>query len=121
MRDYFAATHTHPLVEHYRLWVVRDAAGDHAVSTSVRLLNDAAYLSTILSPDKRAGHASTVLRSLCDLADQHHVVLTLLPTPIGKGGLSKSDLVKWYRRHGFRIAHRGLSEMRRDPRAASGG
>lgn len=116
MRDYHAATTEHPLVARYRTWLFRDASGDHVVSTGIKPLDGMASLFTILSADKYAGYASQVVRKLCEIADARGVTLDLLATPIGRGGLSKSDLVKWYKRRGFEVVRAGEPVMRRPPR-----
>ena len=46
------------------------------------------------------GHASALLREVCNEADAAGVMLVLFVEPFGTG-LSADDLVAWYGRHGF--------------------
>jgi hypothetical protein len=62
---------------------------------------DAVHLATIRSDVRGGGHASGVLRQICDMADKHGVTLDLDVKPFGRGGLSKRDLAAWYARYGF--------------------
>lgn len=49
------------------------------------------------------GHASNLLRRICEMADEVGVTLSLMAEPKArKIGLVQSQLVKWYRRHGFK-------------------
>jgi hypothetical protein len=54
-----------------------------------------------LQPGKGSG--ATMLRSLCELADQHGVELALKVIPIGRKPypLSREKLKAWYQRYGF--------------------
>jgi hypothetical protein len=49
------------------------------------------------------GLGSLILRSLCELADAHNVVLRLKVAPLGAKPypLSEQQLRNWYHRHGF--------------------
>lgn len=47
------------------------------------------------------GEASKVFAEMLAFADEHGQTIALTPDPIGKGGLSKAALTKWYRSHGF--------------------
>jgi len=54
-----------------------------------------------LEPGK--GNGSTMLRTLCDLADRHDVEMELKVTPIGRKPypLSREQLKTWYESYGF--------------------
>jgi hypothetical protein len=54
-----------------------------------------------LQPGKGSG--AKMLRSLCNLADQHRVELALKVIPIGRKPypMSREQLKMWYRRYGF--------------------
>ena len=58
------------------------------------------HISTQLSK-RGKGHASRALKWLCNLADKEHLNITLCPVVMNSGGLNHSQLVLWYRRHGF--------------------
>jgi hypothetical protein len=53
------------------------------------------------TPGKGAG--SAILRSICNLADQQGVELTLQTIPLGRKPypLNRDQLAAWYSRHGF--------------------
>jgi len=53
-----------------------------------------------LVPQQGAG--TKAMRFLTDLADKHGVTLMLYPMPFGSAAMSRDDLVRFYRRHGFR-------------------
>jgi hypothetical protein len=63
------------------------------------------------------GIGSSMLRTLCDLADRHAVTLTIKVVPIGRKPypLTRDQLVAWYQRHGFEGTRR---KMVRPPRVA---
>ena len=73
------------------------------------------YIETI-QEKRHFGLASTAMRFLCKLADDHGVQLELCPVQLDeKGGLNIVDLVRWYQRFGFRRI--GLNdEMIRPPK-----
>jgi len=54
-----------------------------------------------LDPGK--GNGSTMLQTVCRLADKHEVELTLKPLPFGNKPypLCRQRLAEWYGRHGF--------------------
>ena len=62
------------------------------------------------------GSGSMMLRTLCKLADQHEVALTLKALPFGckPYPMSGDALLAWYRRHGFDGTRK---KMTRRPRA----
>src|ERR1700733_2848107 len=49
------------------------------------------------------GHGSTILRSVCQLADLHGIEISLKALPFGNKPypLLREQLADWYRRHGF--------------------
>lgn len=53
---------------------------------------------------RNQGKASSAMQWLTDLADKHGVDLDLTADP--QGGLSKNDLRRWYKRHGFTFDRR---------------
>lgn len=61
-------------------------------------------LSFISVPEEFRGKglATRALRTITDIADKHGVAISLDVSPQGKGGLTKAQLFKWYKNHGFR-------------------
>jgi GNAT superfamily N-acetyltransferase len=54
--------------------------------------------------DQRQGHATALLREVCDEADQAGITLILWPRPYGDDiALSQAMLIDWYARFGFRV------------------
>jgi hypothetical protein len=85
---------------------------------SVQLIIDSGRSVTIhrlwtLQPGQGSG--SEMLRTLCELADRHHVELGLKAIPIGRQPhpMTRQELVAWYQRYGFEGDRR---KMRRKPR-----
>jgi hypothetical protein len=62
------------------------------------------------------GSGSMMLRTLCELADRHHVELTLKPLPFGRKPypMSREQLLQWYQKFGFEGTRK---KMTRKPRA----
>lgn len=70
-----------------------------------------------LEAGKRQGHGRNALVTLLNLADKHHVKLTLFAKAYAKGPGSEKfpktkDLVAWYKHYGFKPRH---GQMERDP------
>jgi hypothetical protein len=63
------------------------------------------------------GVGSSMLQTLCDLADRHAVTLRIKVVPIGRKPypLTREQLVAWYSRYGFEGTRR---KMTRPPRVA---
>jgi hypothetical protein len=62
------------------------------------------------------GSGSMMLRTLCELADRHHVELALKPLPFGRKPypMSREQLMQWYAKYGFEGTRK---KMARKPRA----
>ena len=58
--------------------------------------------------DRGKGIGSSIMQTLTRIADTHGVKLDLEVAPQGKGGLSKAQLHKWYKRFGFGKDPEGL-------------
>lgn len=55
-----------------------------------------------VQPDARGkGVATKAMQDLIAQADKEGKTLALTPDPLGKGGLSKAQLTKWYKGFGF--------------------
>jgi len=75
------------------------------------------YLNLIRSLDQQRGNGSQGLDWFCALADKYGVSIHLdADQPVGVDGLSQTQLIQWYRRHGFSVARDG-SYMVRNPMA----
>ena len=63
-------------------------------------------------------HGSSILRGLCDLADDHNVSIRLKAIPFGEKPypMSRAQLRAWYHRHGF---HGPANDLKREPRAVA--
>lgn len=48
------------------------------------------------------GHGSTLLKQILADADREKVTLLLEPVATGRNGLAQRDLIKWYKRYGFK-------------------
>ena len=62
------------------------------------------------APAPGQGHGSTMLQTLCGLADRHDIHIHLKALPFGNKPypLTRDSLVDWYRRHGFEGTHKKL-------------
>lgn len=54
------------------------------------------------------GLASELLQEIIEDADEEGVTLEI--HPVSSGSLTRSDLVLWYKRHGFRWGESGISQ-----------
>ena len=63
------------------------------------------------------GHGTSILRSLCELADLHGMEIFLKATPFGEKPypMPREALAAWYRRHGFEGTKKWMG---RKPRGA---
>ena len=78
------------------------------------------YLADLESKDKGKGHASALLKGVCEYADVKGRTINLIACPSSwdKNGLSRAQLVKFYRRHGFKMTEcygEGWVYMERKP------
>lgn len=89
------------------------------VKMDASVLQGKIHLSEItVSPDGRGkGLGSKILKRITDEADKSGVAVTLIPKPIGDGGLNTKQLKDWYGRHGFKMKQ-GL--MVREPSLEKG-
>lgn len=69
-------------------------------------------IKCILSGEKRKGNGTKVMNLLCEAADAIGIDLSLYPKPLGSDAdrLRKAELVKWYKKFGFKTIN---GKMRR--------
>lgn len=93
-------------------WHLHFSTGVYVALSSKK--SDTISIDGFSSADRNRGYASTVLRELCDAADQLHVTLTLVAQAykFEPGMLDDCALSEWYRRHGFE----GRAFLTREPR-----
>jgi ADP-ribose pyrophosphatase YjhB (NUDIX family) len=94
MQDLWSQTYGNPFNNAERVWQ------DKAI-IEARPFDGRIHLSLIRTVEKGAGGGTEGLKFLTALADKHGVEIDLGAKPVGKGGLNKSQLVQWYKRHGF--------------------
>ena len=66
---------------------------------------DAVWFKAIVSPDKPGvGMATYVLKQIAEMGDKHKVPIFLTAKPFGNlpNKLNQSQLMSWYKRHGWR-------------------
>lgn len=89
---------------------------DDNVQLEVSNFDGALWISSIFTIERGKGDGSRVLQKICDIADKHNVVIRCSPEPFGDtNGLNKSELVKWYKRNGFKSI--GWGELERLPKS----
>jgi hypothetical protein len=102
MQEWIEGSHAHPFDDRQRL---RRNVG---IEMSPWQGMDQVHLSSIISyGSKGKGEASELMREITQMADEHGVAIDLNAKPIpdagAKGkGLTKAQLVAWYKRHGFK-------------------
>lgn len=103
MRDLWAQTYANPFNNRERIWAASGPDADK-VAISANVFNNRIHLSLIrsLEPGERMGYGSAGLKFFCTLADKHNVEIELdADPPVGNKVLSRSQLISWYKRHGF--------------------
>jgi GNAT superfamily N-acetyltransferase len=68
------------------------------------------FLDEISVAEEGRGHGVIMMRHLCAWADQHHLAIFLTVSPIGKK--SAAELIRFYRRNGFRSHGRDVDMVR---------
>ena len=112
MEGYRKVTQINPMWPQTRYW---QGKGIPIIITEVhpiivrdeRIVQNRVILHNIISPETRGeGGAGAVLDYLTSLADKHGVEIRLSAVPFSTGGtgrkpLTKKQLIRWYKRHGF--------------------
>ena len=100
--------------------VFLDGEGDPVIGVELHAWHDGIDLQHIRSFQPGAGSASFVLRTVTEIADEHGVPMMLIAkptaTPTGVKGLTKRQLVSWYKRHGFKPWPEYQGMLRREPK-----
>jgi len=60
-------------------------------------------IESILSLDKGKGTGKSVMKDITDAADSLNITLTLDAKPFGRDGLSKKQLIDFYKKNGFEV------------------
>tara|TARA_R110000824_G_scaffold397991_1_gene601378 strand:+ start:1989 stop:2447 length:459 start_codon:yes stop_codon:yes gene_type:complete len=120
MSEYRANTYDNPLAPHLRVWSFADADTGERLPLIVTEMVDgrdmhfgdeeSIWFKSIASPEKqKTGQASYVLKKIIKMADKHNVTLFGSVKPFGttKNKLKKSQLMSWYKRHGWKKTDRG--------------
>jgi len=104
MSDYKGMTYP-PFMQDMRIWTDDPKDPDAPfVMTELKPFDGYISFHAIYSPDKQgAGLASGVIKKLTAIADKHGVSMTLDAKPFSTidNQLKKSDLIGWYKRHGW--------------------
>ena len=107
IRDVFDASHPLPFQNAYR--TQRVLANIEAV-VEVLPEHGGIKIETLRALSRRKGEGTKAMRFLTDLADKHGVSLYLYAKPFGDEAMDLDDLVRFYRRFGFRQAEEADEE-----------
>lgn len=95
----------------------REIVIDNSVIVEISVFDKRLHFSSIYSLDRGQGNASRVMQKIVDIADKHRVTIALTPKPYGgKNGspiLTKSQLVTFYKKYGFKPEKSGFGDMER--------
>ncbi len=93
----------------------REIIIDETVCIEIVIFDRQLHLSSIRSLNKGQGNASKIMQKIVDIADKYKVTIDLDPEPFSNGEdiLSKSQLVKFYKKFGFKLEKGGGGGMER--------
>jgi hypothetical protein len=97
LRDLFDASYPNPLNPRERI-----LAGIE-VAVEVSPLRGGVHIDEVRALRPGKGEGTKAMRFLAELADKHGVTMTLFPMPFGDQKMDTDDLVRFYRKHGFRF------------------
>jgi hypothetical protein len=85
---------------------------DNSVLIEVSIFDKRIWFSSIYSMDKGQGNAGKVMQKIVDIADKYGVTVALDAEPFStaKDKLNKSQLVKFYKKYGFKSSNFGEME-----------
>ncbi len=90
---------------------------DGSVSVEISNWDRRLWFSSIYSMDRGQGNAERVMKKITDIADKYNVTIALNAEPFGTGAkrLTKSQLVVFYKKFGFRFkkGEEGFGDMER--------
>jgi len=112
MSEYTQKTFPSPFFPRDRIWTFN--AGKTLVQTEMREFDGHIHFSSIISPtDSGKGYAGKVIRKITELADKHDVTISLGAKPFGDvpNKLNKSQLTRWYKKHGWGFEDGKRSDM----------
>lgn len=107
IRDVFDASHPLPFQNASR---TQRMLADIEAVVEVFPEHGGIKIETIQALSRRKGEGTKALRFLTDLADKHGVSLYLYAKPFGDEAMDLDDLVRFYRRFGFRQDEEGDEE-----------
>lgn len=122
MSEYRSSTYDNPLDPRVRVWSFADSDTGERSPLIVTEMEDgrnlylgdddaeAIWFKSIASPEKQGtGMASFVLKKIIKMADKHNVTLfgTVKPFGTSENKLKQSQLMSWYKRHGWVKDDRG--------------
>jgi hypothetical protein len=90
-------------------------SGGHGFAQFIAKSHDTLIIHRLWTLQPGKGIGSSMLRTLCDLADRHAVTLTIKVVPIGRKPypLTREQLVAWYQRYGFEGTRRRMTRLPR--------
>ena len=95
----------------------REIVIDDSVIVEISVFDKRLHFSSIHSLDRGQGNAGRVMQKIVDIADKYGVTIALTPKPFGgKNGspiLTKSQLVTFYKKYGFKPEKGGFGDMER--------
>jgi GNAT superfamily N-acetyltransferase len=95
----------------------REIVINNSVLVEIGIFDKRLWFSSIHSLDRGQGNAGKVMQQIVDIADKHGVTIALTPKPFGgKNGspiLTKSQLVAFYKKYGFKPEKGGFGDMER--------
>lgn len=80
----------------------RHQSAQARVRYSLGLTGNLREITNVQSKDPGKGHASALLKSICQEADKDNTVLIVKVEPYAEG-MDKSALADWYARNGFSV------------------
>lgn len=93
----------------------REIVIDNSVIIEIVIFDKRLHLSSIYSMDKGQGNAGRVMQQMVDIADKYGVTIALNPEPFSTdpNKLTKSQLIAFYKRYGFKLERGGFGDMER--------
>ena len=90
----------------------REIVIDNSVMVEIGIFDKRLHFSSIHSIDKGQGNAGRVMQKIVDIADKYGVTIALTPKPFGTSAdkLSKSQLITFYKKYGFKPSEFGEME-----------